>query len=515
MIRKLSAAVLAQRCVTVYGPSGAGKSSLMQAGVIPQLAEVHEVRTVRVDTWPEGRPAAAWLADAMFDALKLGPVPDGAAPAEAVMAAVQRASQRSDEPILIYLDQIEQILAPIRDPDFDDFSAAVSALADLPLRGLHVVLSLREDYLGRFRDRLRGRRRLLDHGFRMGPLTVGELVGAVCLAAAKGEPPQEWAADEMRGLMLQVRTPGQAATEQAEGQAAYAQIVCRALWAERAGEEGPRSRVAELKAEPILQRYLEATLEELGPDKGEARRLLEDHLITGDGARTLRTEQELGEALGGEVLEKVLRSLEGTAILRAEEHQGSRYFELGHDWLAKWVFEQREERRLREEREREEKEREEKERQRRREEEKRREQERVARRRLGIIAAVAVAVAAVMVVVVIWALGQRNAARREEARANSAELAAKRNADEVARQRDAAQQAQRDAKISADEATKARDEQKEQKEKYKQDLSDLDARIQKASDAELVKLRAEVRAKSGLVDSTTPKGIGEGVPPPP
>src|SRR5262249_32899616 len=103
-------------------------------------------------------------------------------------------------------------------------------LAQRPMRGLQLVLSLREDYLGRFRDRLRSQRRLLDHGFRVGPLTVGELIDAVCKGAAKGEPPQQWRADEMRKLLLQVRTPGEAETEQAEAQAAYAQIVCRSLW---------------------------------------------------------------------------------------------------------------------------------------------------------------------------------------------------------------------------------------------------------------------------------------------
>jgi WD40 repeat protein len=428
MIRKLSAAVLAQRCVTVYGPSGAGKSSLMQAGVIPQLAEAHDVRAVRVDTWPEDRTPAAWLATAMFDALKLGDVPEGTA-VEAVIAAVQRAVRRSDAPVLVYLDQIEQVLAPVREPDLDDFAAAVGALADLPIRGLHVVLSLREDYLGRFRDRLRARRRLLDHGFRVGPLTVGELVGAVCLAAAKGEPAQEWSADEMRGLMLQVRTPGQAETDQAEGQAAYAQIVCRALWAERDGEQGPRSRLAELKAEPILQRYLEATLEGLGSDKEEARRLLEDQLITGDGARTLRTERELGEEVRAEVLGKVLRSLEDAAILRAEEHQGSRYFELGHDWLAKKVLERR---RVREE---EEAKRSEEtanaERRKKEEEDARRER---ARRRLWTFTAAIAAVAALLALLVAWALEQRDS----EAHARLSAEVARRDVEE---QRDVARTA--------------------------------------------------------------------------
>ena len=44
----------------------------------------------------------------------------------------------------------------------------------------------------------------------------------------------------------------------------------------------------------------------------------------------------------------VLLHLEQAAVLRAEEHQGSRYFELGHDWLARKVFEFRQRRMRRE-----------------------------------------------------------------------------------------------------------------------------------------------------------------------
>jgi len=63
--------------------------------------------------------------------------------------------------------------------------------------------------------------------------------------------------------------------------------------------------------------------------------------------RTLRTEKELLRVLPSAELSKVLKALEGAAILHAEEHQGSRYFELGHDWLAEKVFERKKERETR------------------------------------------------------------------------------------------------------------------------------------------------------------------------
>jgi hypothetical protein len=50
--------------------------------------------------------------------------------------------------------------------------------------------------------------------------------------------------------MLQVRVSGQAASGEAEAQAAYAQIVCRALFQQRAA--GDEAAEIAMEAEPIL-----------------------------------------------------------------------------------------------------------------------------------------------------------------------------------------------------------------------------------------------------------------------
>ena len=205
--------------------------------------------------------------------------------------------------------------------------------------------------------------------------------------------------------MLQVRVPGQDETQEAEVEAAFAQIVCRSLWEERA-----RGRAGQLEARPMLHQYLETTLEGLGPLKLHARDLLEKHLVARDGSRTLLMERQALEEMKGlseEEARAVLERLEDQAVLRAEEHQGSRYFELGHDWLASKVLEQREER----------------ERHgaggterrgtgaagsRRRHGSSRRSVR--ARRRLALVASGAVAVAVLMGLVMLWALRQQREA---------------------------------------------------------------------------------------------------------
>ncbi|WNG54659.1 hypothetical protein F0U59_07590 [Archangium gephyra] len=393
MTGKLVNRILAHPCVTLFGPSGAGKTSLMQAAVIPLIQELHGFRTVRVDAWlATGTTPLEQLVVAMFLDLELGERPTEKSPRETLDEAIRLAERYSSRPILIYLDQLEQLLYPSRSPEETDaLLEALAELARMPLRGLQLVLSLREDYLGRFRDRVRGQRLLQDPGFRLGPLTVGEMAQVACQLAEVGEPAQQWSETELRQLMLQVRTAGQAPAQEAEIQTAYAQIVCRALWEERVAGGDP---VGVVEAEPILHRYLEATLEALGPLRADARNLLEEHLISRDGSRTLLTEREalnaLREArntLREDDAERVLGILEGAAVLRAEEHQGSRYFELGHDWLATKVLEFKRER-IKHEKAAEAR--------RKQERERRLQQERSARRRLTILAAVATGAALLM-----------------------------------------------------------------------------------------------------------------------
>ncbi|HRI67515.1 MAG TPA: WD40 repeat domain-containing protein, partial [Polyangium sp.] len=317
------------------------KSSLLQAAVFPKLVDKYDVRVIRVDAWPEMEEPTKWLANAMHTELGLREIEGDADARAAVFRAAQGAAKSSSRLLVIYLDQLEQLLYAARtNEETQPFFDCTEALLNMPLRNVRVVLSLREDYLGRFRDRLRDLSRITENGLRVGPMSVAELTEAVVCAAAAGEPVQDWSPDEMRGLMMQVRVPGQAATENAEAQSAYAQIICRALFQERAAGKN----IDATEAEPILQRYFESTLAEFGELRGTAQALLEEHLVGADGSRTLRTEKELARIADGRDIGLILRQLENAAILRAEDHHGNRYFEIGHDWLARKVFEQRVER---------------------------------------------------------------------------------------------------------------------------------------------------------------------------
>ena len=426
--------VLARPLTTIFGPSGAGKSSIMQAGVIPLLETKHRYRTTRVDSWPADDQPLEWLVNAMVEQLELGDPTSPSERIEALEEALELAQLRSERPILLYLDQLEQLLLPGRDAaEIDALLAGLERLDASPVNGLLIVLSLREDYLGRFRDRTRRHAALLDKGFRVAPLSVGEMTVAMCCAAASGSPSQTWARDDTAALLVEVRVPGTSATLDAEVEAAFAQIVCRALWEQRAvGETG---RAADT-AETIVRRYVELILAGFGANRDAARELLEQHLVDRDGHRTLLTEDEALILLPVVEARTVLDSLASASILRAAHHQGRRYFELGHDWLAKWVYERRRERDARR-----------REHERKEAEDRRIEEEARARGRLRFIALGAVAVALAMTAVVIWALTERSSAQAAKTVAQRAESVAN----------EAAEASSQAARASERDAGRARD----------------------------------------------------------
>ncbi|WP_437682087.1 nSTAND1 domain-containing NTPase [Sorangium sp. So ce131] len=356
--------MLVQRCVTLYGPSGSGKSSLMQASIIPDV-KASSCRVVLVDKWPHDRKPVEWLEETLRERLGLDVSlsPCGRDPKTGAESA---ADDDADEPIFLYLDQIEQLLLRRGREDVDTFVRCLDRLVERPAREVHLVLGIREDYLGRWRERIRGRRRLIENWLRLGHLSVDDISGAVCDAALTGEPKQAWDVGAMRRILRDVRIQGEEESHEEapsgragkaayaeEVQAAYAQIVCRALFE----KGGPPERSEDARAEPILVEYLEKTLASLERLEEPARRLLEDHLIADDGSRRLLTAREAHlRGLSHDDVERILEALERAAILRAQAqgHQSGRYYELGHDWLAKKLHERKQERQREEARQREE-----------------------------------------------------------------------------------------------------------------------------------------------------------------
>jgi hypothetical protein len=258
-IHRLSETILGSRCLTLFGPAGAGKTSLLHAAVLPKLVTSQFARLVRVDAWSATEDPATQLVHALFKDLRLGDAPAGAPPGEAVVQAGKRAARASSRLVIVCLDQLEQILYPDHSvAAIESFLETIETLVGQPLRPVRLFLSLREDYLGPFLERLQGRLRLFDQYFRVGLLTAEDLAPILCRIAAAGTPPQQWSPEEMLPLLIEMRRPGQPAEPRAEVRLAYAQSFCRALFQRRA--EGMVVEDAAIKRE--LSAYIERTVME-------------------------------------------------------------------------------------------------------------------------------------------------------------------------------------------------------------------------------------------------------------
>lgn len=243
---ELLEAIFGSRCITVFGPMGVGKTSLMRAAVLPALQESHDARIVFVSEWPVNEEPARTLAQAMERGFRLKPRETDNTLGEIVVDHAKRAARASSRLMVLCLDQIETLFFVDREPQptnalFD----SIEGLLGAALGGMRIVFLLREDYLGRVLDRLRGRVRILEQYLRIPPLTVGAMTELACRIAAMGEPPQTWNPDDILPEIMQLRGHDQAATAKAEVRLSYAQRYCRALFGKRATQKVPDSVIRE------------------------------------------------------------------------------------------------------------------------------------------------------------------------------------------------------------------------------------------------------------------------------
>ena len=340
-------AVVSHRTLTVFGPSGAGKSSLLQAGVVPALRDEWRLRTVNVDAWPpdgiEELGPLGRLVEVFGEDLGLGhiEVHEGDDVGATLDKALKLAFKRSPRKVLVVLDQLEQLLVHHPREVLDQFVDVLAHLHRYRGNGLHVVLSLREDYLGRWNDLFQLHPEVVQQGYRLPRLSVDEITAAMVSAAATGAPPQTWDPAQLTPLVQTMAIEGQWRSDRVEVESAFVQIVCRALF-ERGG---PASHGA-VNPREILEDYLGSTLAGLGELEDAAWKLLETRLITEDGSRVPINQAVAVAVVGGELgAERILDVLAGARILRARSLHGVTFYELGHDWLATPIQKRAEDRR--------------------------------------------------------------------------------------------------------------------------------------------------------------------------
>lgn len=161
----------AYRCSTIYAPTTTRLDAFVREEVLPRLRDQLDVRAVLVEKWDKKQgPTVRQLVDALHTQLEIEPESPDHKPFVALESALRRAERRSDRPMVIVLYQLEQLLDNKRDPgEVARFVDALARMAQLPIAGLHLVLGVKEEDLGAFRELLRGRWRLLANDIRIRP----------------------------------------------------------------------------------------------------------------------------------------------------------------------------------------------------------------------------------------------------------------------------------------------------------------------------------------------------------
>jgi WD40 repeat protein len=303
------------RMLALIAPSGAGKSSFLRAGLLPTLPRGWKALVAT----PGNRP---------FQSLAHALAPAFAGDAQAVQALLrfedadtavsllQRFRQRHEHALVI-LDQFEELFTlspPVVQQAFAGLLGRLVLEADL-----HVILSLRDDFLFRCQDHV-----ALVPAFS--DLTPLPMLGSGGLRRALVQPAlacgyrfeDEALVDEM---VAEVRKE--------KGALPLIAFAASRLWEARDREQGLLTREAYQEIGGVagaLAQHAEATLERIGAQRTPLVREIFRNLVTGQGTRAVRERRELlsvFEASGsrGEA-EEVLNALVDARLLTSYERAG-------------------------------------------------------------------------------------------------------------------------------------------------------------------------------------------------
>ncbi|MGZ3459666.1 MAG: serine/threonine-protein kinase, partial [Archangium sp.] len=139
-----------QPLVLVAGDSGVGKSSLCRAGILPRVAQgaLDEYRGFSILTLEPGRRPLAALAAALAPVLGQTEAELGARLAEAPeeLGPALRAAHQEGRGLLLFVDQLEELVTLAEPGDAAKFALAVASLAG-GAPGLKLLATSRSDFL--------------------------------------------------------------------------------------------------------------------------------------------------------------------------------------------------------------------------------------------------------------------------------------------------------------------------------------------------------------------------------
>ena len=320
-----------QPFAAVVGPSGAGKSSFVQAGVIPALPAGWRAVTVR----PGAAPIAALAARLRAAGVPVDDLERAIAGDADALGAALRADAATRGPVLLVVDQLEELFTLCADPAerarYADAVVGAARSADDPVR---VVVTLRDDFLVRAEQLPALRNRIAQSLQLLAVPTPDDLTRIVV-------EPARHAGYELEDAAL-ARAIVDAVADQPSALALVSFTMAR-LWELRDRHFRQLLRkdyVALGGVGGALAQHAERTLAAMPADHRRLAREAFRNLVTSEGTRAILTRAELRQLLGDPAAaESVLEALIGARLLTAGEDPagGGDTIEIVHEALiAAW-----------------------------------------------------------------------------------------------------------------------------------------------------------------------------------
>lgn len=341
-VRAVVERLRAEPLVVVAGDSGTGKSSLCRAGVVPRVVagDLGQSRAWLVASMVPGpRPMAALaaavapliharagtLTDELADELAADPAQ---APRLLGRALGADSSHGQDRGLLIFIDQLEELITQSDPAEARGFAALLGALAAVGPGvgyGLRVLVTARGDFLSRLAG-LDGLAAVLGRSlYVLGPLT-----GADAREAVEGPA-------RAMGVRFESEPMVDALVREAsvQGGLALLQFALAELWRARDARRGliPARALEDIGGVAgALARHADAVLARCRPAEREAARVILLRLVTSDRTRAARTADEL-LAARDPVRQRALDALVRGRLVVARESVSEPVYELAHDAL--------------------------------------------------------------------------------------------------------------------------------------------------------------------------------------